>query len=479
MREIIKTLPFLLLATAFSTAMAETQVTRGAGITVAVTVVEPEEATPDGTMTFRIDLDTHSGDLMLYDLTALATLRTNEGATLSDGFSWQGAGESSHHRSGYLQIDVTPLSPKSAEHLELEFRDIGTPSRVYRWQTADLPGPATGTERRPRYAFVPAIADATIVAIDLDANQAGWTLAVSEGSETRGAESAMGIAMSPDGEIVYTGDVATSEVVVVNVGRKEVAARIPVDHGIHAIDLSPDGRYLWVDGRLEDYSWLSATSIIDTESLAVTQTLSPGLGSAAHLTFTPDGGEVWAASVTTNLVWVWDAATAEVLAAVPLTQAPLEGATPEGQAGQLGFNEVAISPDGTRAYAVGPETSTVFAIDVATRQVVGNAQAGERAHGIAVTIDGAEVWTANRDGSVTIIDATTLEVVETLDVSPYANHVSFGADGGQAYVSRQDDVVVIDVASRELLAVIPIGSEPHEFSLKGQAASAQPPAAEE
>jgi DNA-binding beta-propeller fold protein YncE len=452
-------------------ALASPQLSQGAGITVAATLIEPAEPNSAEVLTVRLDLDTHSGDLMRYDLTQLAVLRTSEGITVTDGFTWQGKGETSHHRSGFLQVEVVrdgmPLISATTSYLELELNDIGVPSRRFRWEGTELtrlqPTPVPVAEA---HIYLPAIAEGSVVALDPSTLEVAWRLQVSDGNETRGPESAMGIAVSPDGRTIYTGDVATRELVVVDVATQEITVRLPLVHGIHAIDLSPDGQYLWVDGGLDDYSWLSATTVIDTQSLEVIRTLSPGLGVAAHLSFTPDGQQVWAASVTTNLVWVWDAATGAVLDAIPLTGAPLRGATPEGQAGLLGFNEVAISPDGTRAYAVGPEAATVFVIEVASRQLLGSVPAGERAHGIAVTPDGREVWTANRSGSVTIIDATTLEVLDTLEVAPYANHVAFD-DAGRAFVSRQDDVAVIEVVSRTIIAEIAVGSEPHEFSLKG------------
>ncbi len=316
------------------------------------------------------------------------------------------------------------------------------------------------------YAYVPAISEGTIVAINLATNQLDWTLQVSQGTASRAPESAMGIAASPDGHYVYTGDAVAQELVVVDTEEREIVGRIALPHGVHAIDISPDGKFVWVGGGLADYSWLSATSVIDTATLEIRSTLSPALGSGSHLAFTPDGKEVWAASITTNLVWIWDATSGAVVDAIPLTQAPLRGQSPEAERGLIGFNEVAISSDGRRAYAVGPEAAIVYAIDVPTRQVIGTVQAGARAHGLAVSRDNREVWTADRGGTVTIIDASSLQVLTTLNMGEYANHVAFSRDGKYAYVTRQEDVVVIDTQTRERVTIIPVGRSPHEISLE-------------
>lgn len=327
-------------------------------------------------------------------------------------------------------------------------------------------GPPSIGSSEVRYAYVPSIAEGAISAINLGTNEVAWTLQVSKGTETRSAESAMGIAASPDGRFVYTGDVTTKEVIVVDAQAREITKRIALPHGVHAIDISPDGTWLWVTGGLESYSWLSATSVIDTRTFEIISTLSPALGSGAHWAFTPDGREIWAASITTNLAWVTDAATGDVLAAVPLTRAALAGTSPEAEKGLIGFNEIAIAPDGKTAYAVGPEAAIVYAIDVPARRVIGTVQAGERAHGIAVSRDGTEIWTADRGGTVTVIDAETLQVIDTLELGEYANHVAFGLDGRYAYVTRLEDMAVIDVGARRIVQEIPLGKEPHEISLE-------------
>lgn len=316
-----------------------------------------------------------------------------------------------------------------------------------------------GNRAQPKYAYVPSVADGTVSAIDLATNEVAWTLQISE-------ETAMGIAANSDGRYVYTGDARSKQFIIVDAEKREIVKRVPLSHGVHAIDVSPDGRYVWVGGGLENYPWLSAISVINTDTGAVEAMLSPALGNGAHFAFTPDSKEAWIASITTNLVWVMDVASGEVLAAVPLTQAAIQGRTPEAEKGLIGFNEVAISPDGTRAYAVGPESATVYAIDVASRKPLGTAKAGERAHGIAVSRDGKEVWTADRGGTVTVIDAQSLKVLATIPMGEYANHVAFSMDGKYAYVSRRTDVAVIDVKSRQIVKAIPVGKEPHEISLE-------------
>ena len=124
-----------------------TRTTSGASIDVSVAfmnpLLKPEEI--NGKLVFKVALDTHSVDLTQFDLTKLATLRTSDGKTVTTGFTWEPQSESSHHRLGLLKVDATldgkPLITKETKFLELELKNIGTPSRLFKWEGAAL-GPA-------------------------------------------------------------------------------------------------------------------------------------------------------------------------------------------------------------------------------------------------------------------------------------------------------------------------------------------------
>ncbi len=323
------------------------------------------------------------------------------------------------------------------------------------------------------YAYVPNARDGTVSAIDLRTDQVAWTLPVGE----RASHS---IAASPDGHIVYAGDAEAREVVVIDARNQTIVKRIPLGHDLHGIDIAPDGRTLWVGGSLNNDPVLGTLSVIDTASNTVQTVISPGLGSASHFSFTPDGKEVWIASTSTNLVWIVDTETRRVTAAVPLAL-PMAERRPDpdddwtaylAERKIIGLNEVAIAPDGQQAYAVGPTTSQLYAIDVAKRQVEKSIRVGERAHGVTVSPDGREVWVADWNGTVHVLDAQSLEPLATIPVAEAtglergANHVAFRHDGQQVYVSSNGSVAVLDAAQRRVLRRVPVGQEPHEISLE-------------
>lgn len=335
-------------------------------------------------------------------------------------------------------------------------------------------GQAAARAPEVEYTYVPNAADGTLSAIDLHTDRVAWTMKLGE-------RAAHGIAASPDGNIVYTGDSSTNEVLVVDAGRQAIVKRIPLAHSVHGIDISPDGRTLWVGGSLGDDPVQGTLTAINTASNTIEDVISPRLGSASHFTFTPDGTEIWIASTSTNLVWIVDTTTREVAAAIPLSL-PQTQQRPEpgddwtaflAEKKLLGLNEVAISPDGKRAYAVGPATSELFAIDVQARQVLKSVPAGQRAHGVTVSPDGKEVWIADWSGVVSVFDAESLKQLARIPVletggaqARGANHVAFGRDGRRVYVSGAGEVVVIDRQNRQVLDRLAVGQEPHELSLE-------------
>ena len=122
-----------------------------------------------------------------------------------------------------------------------------------------------------------------------------------------------------------------------------------------------------------------------------------------------------------------------------------------------------VSSDGSRAYVTnrGAEgTLSVIFLDEEREPVV--IHTGEGAEGLAVSLDDAEVWVANRLAStISIIDTGALEVVATIAAPPDSRRVEIsptervlvpnGTQGGA--------IAQYDRATRELLLNAPIQEE--------------------
>ncbi|MFQ5797043.1 MAG: YncE family protein, partial [Candidatus Bipolaricaulia bacterium] len=175
---------------------------------------------------------------------------------------------------------------------------------------------------------------------------------------------------------LYVPNAADGTVSVVDLRTNQPVAAIPVgEEAAHGIAVSPDGQTVWVGGSLFDVDWLSAISVVDTRTRQVVAVVSPGIGDASHFSFTPDGQEAWIASVTNNLLWVVDTQTYAVRV-IPIIQPFTAPVTPEGVKGLIGFNEVAVGPDGRRIYAISPETGVLYDLEAKTGRLIRTAQVG-------------------------------------------------------------------------------------------------------
>lgn len=351
--------------------------------------------------------------------------------------------------------------------------------RLVRWLGVAAAVMAAGvvSAAPPRYAYISNAAEGSVSILDLRQDRI-------VGSVKTGQMGAHGIAASPDGSIGFAALESANEVVVIDGERQAVAARIRIPFSnamaIHGLDVSPDGKYLWVGarqgGERRSEVVLAELAVINTATRTVETVVQTGLGVPSHYAITPDGKELWIASTTVDLIWVVDTQRRQVASAIPLVP-PQAARTAEQRAqlagtGIIALNEVAIAPDGRRAYAVGPVADVVFAIDVASRQVVGTVKANRNAHGIAVSRDGREIWTSDWGGTLTVIDAATLQVRDTIALGGRPNHIAFSADGTKVYVTRTGDdpevgeVVVLQAASRKPIATLRVGKGPHEISLE-------------
>ena len=117
------------------------------GITIQVVFLTPlEQDIPDDQegLRFQVTLDTHFGNLMKFDLTEVAEVRTSGGVTISSGFIWEPESETSHHRTGVLRLadraEVHVLSDTGAGSIEFVLKEIAVPTRTFTWTMEQLEG---------------------------------------------------------------------------------------------------------------------------------------------------------------------------------------------------------------------------------------------------------------------------------------------------------------------------------------------------
>ena len=132
--------------------------------------------------------------------------------------------------------------------------------------------------------------------------------------------------------------------------------------GAEGIDVSPDGREVWVTNRAD-----SSISVLDARRDTVIAKVESGGRFPIRVKFTPDGREAWVSCLQSNAVTVFDARTRKLLATLPV------GAAPVG---------IQMAADGKRAFVANTNDDLVTVIDVAARKVIATFTTGNEPDGM-------------------------------------------------------------------------------------------------
>lgn len=112
---------------------------------------------------------------------------------------------------------------------------------------------------------------------------------------------------------VWLPAIGRHQVLVVDKGKWAEKARVDVlGQPVFAM-ARPDGKQVWVNFAIPDYS---KVQVIDTQSKRVIKTLEPGLA-ILHMEFTPKGERVWLSARDSDKVVVYDTETLERVAELP------------------------------------------------------------------------------------------------------------------------------------------------------------------
>ena len=252
------------------------------------------------------------------------------------------------------------------------------------------------------------------------------------------------IEITNDGRLLYTGRFMDGCYDVFDTVKEKVVARIPVDGNPHnVVKAANDDRYMY----------LSPMSIDpDTAAKAAIE----------HGTLRDCEGRPKAAYVPNAKIYIADTRTNTVVGTIPVGGAP---------------RPIAASDDGRRLYANIDGFLGFLVIDIPARKVIERVKfplvgddeqtSFSRAHGIWLTPDQKEVWTASVNHGVVYAYDRTVEPVRLIaripvGAAPY--WVSFSPDNKTGYISLSegDAIAVIDVATHKLVTNIqlPKGAGP-------------------
>lgn len=325
---------------------------------------------------------------------------------------------------------------------------------------------------------------------------------------------AAGSAFAATGKI-YVADEGANTVSVIDAASFKKIGSIPVGRGLHNVQLSPDGKWVWVTnngepaaamprGHMpksehESMAGAGAVWVIDAAGDVVVARVPVGMH-PAHVVVANDGRTAYVTNGGDNTVSVVDTAAQRVIAAIPVGASPhglrispdgkqawvanLKGGTvsvidTEGrkQVSQFavgkGPAQVGFTPDGRFAFVSLSGENRVAVIDPASRKVIHKVAVGTVPIQVYATPDNRLVLVANqgttaRPGTtVSMIDLASLKVVATVKTGAGAHGVVIDRDGGHAFVTNTyaNSVSVIDIAERKVIATVPVGKGPNGISM--------------
>ncbi|HEV8525265.1 MAG TPA: cytochrome D1 domain-containing protein [Terriglobales bacterium] len=172
------------------------------------------------------------------------------------------------------------------------------------------------------------------------------------------------VVVAPKLNKLYTANIGSDTVTVVNLSASgpQQMKQIATGKGPEGMDLSPDGKELWVGPRGD-----GGLAIIDTGTDTIKQTLQVGKA-PIRVKFTPDGKRVLVSDAAAGEVIIFDPAARKEVKRIPVGEAPVG---------------IQVTPDGKRAFVAATRADKVFEIDLEKLDVGRSLSPGREPDGMA------------------------------------------------------------------------------------------------
>jgi len=295
------------------------------------------------------------------------------------------------------------------------------------------------------YAYVANTGDGTISVIDTEMDEVIETIKVDD-------EISDGIAANPMNNEVYTANYRKGVLNIIDGINFNIKEKLELGRNIHGIDVSPDGKFLYVtSGDLQEGEEFNYIMIYDTKERKIVKEIKSNSKSPAHISFSEDSKFAFVSNVMSNDISVIDTEKQEIIRTIHVGNTPNEGK---------------LSMDGKLLYVANLMDNVLSIVDIEKESEIERIPAGKGTHGVAVTDDDKYVWTANRfSNDVTIIDLESKVVVETITTGKVPNHVFRVPNSKKMYVSNLDsgDIAVVNTETYEITKKIKVGQKPHEI----------------
>jgi DNA-binding beta-propeller fold protein YncE len=169
------------------------------------------------------------------------------------------------------------------------------------------------------------------------------------------------IVLSPDGKRAFTANIGSGGVSAIDVESGTVTS-VPTGAGAEGIDVSPDGREVWVAHRDEDQ-----VTVLDAATLMPKGRI-PTCRFPIRVKITPDGGRALVSCNRSNELLVLDRVLRQELGRVALEPGPIG---------------IQVAPGGEIAVVASTQADRISLVDVEEMDLLGSFEAGREPDGLA------------------------------------------------------------------------------------------------
>lgn len=248
-------------------------------------------------------------------------------------------------------------------------------------------------------------------------NKLKWIPAAVMAAGLAGCSKAPEAAPKPTGYRVYVTNEVSGDLSILDSGKMEVVATVPLGKRPRGIHASPDGKFIYV-------------------ALSGTPAAPPGV----------DEDSLPPPDKSADGIAVFDVAQNKVVRVIQ------GGSDPEN------FD---VSKDGKFIYVSNEDASGVSFVDIAGSKVAQTVHTGEQPEGVTVTPDGKLIYsTCEEDGTIVVIDPVAGKAIKTFKVGHRPRNIVFMPDGKTGYVNAENDggIVLFDAVKNEQIQAISLGT---------------------